>query len=416
MNPSVGQHSPRFRRSSHRREFLQSAGALAAGMLLLPRATWAAAAPPSGPIMPGKDPRLVVYKVSPALAETPVDLLAGQQITSMPLLFLRNNAQPENAATIKPLPLAGWKIELAGLVEKTVMLDAAALADMDQIEHEMVLQCSGNSRALFSAAAPVTGTQWGRGAMGNVKFAGVSLAELVDRAGLRIQPGAKYLTADGADPPAEGEQSFEHSIPLDTALAKSFVALRLNGEPLPAIHGGPVRLVTPGYYGTMHIKWLRSLRFTSGESDHTSQIPRYRTPIATIKPGTEYEFTYANSEPQYGMRLKSVVLLPLPGATLPVGESVVEGVAFNDGEATIDQVIVSIDGGNSWQHAKLDVPASPYAWARWKATIRLPHGKHQIWARAIDALGRSQPLDGSIYWNPEGYTWNGVEKIDVTAG
>ncbi len=384
-------------------------------MLVLPRASWAAA-PQSTPIMPGKDPRLVVYKVSPALAETPVDLLAGQQITPMPLLFVRNNGQPDNAATIKPLPLAGWKIELAGMVEKPVTLDAAALADMDQIEHEMVLQCSGNSRALFAAAAPVTGTQWGRGAMGNVKFAGVPLSTLVDRAGLRIQPGAKYVTFEGADPPAPGEQSFEHSIPLDAALAKSFVALRLNGDPLPAIHGGPVRLVTPGYYGTMHVKWLRNLRFTPAESDHASQIPRYRNPRQPIAPGTDYHFTYTNSEPHYGMRPKSVVLLPLPGAKLPVGESVVEGVAFNDGAAKIEQVLVSIDGGNSWQRAKLEVPASPYAWTRWQATVRLPRGSQQIWARAIDALGRSQPLDGSVYWNPEGYTWNGVEKIDVTVG
>ena len=89
-------------------------------------------------------------------------------------------------------------------------------------------------------------------------------------------------------------------------------------------------------------------------------------------------------------------------------------MAFNDGEAKIDQVLVSIDRGNSWQRAELETPGSPYAWSRWKANVTLGRGRHQIWARASDTLGRSQPLDGSIFWNPEGYTWNGVEKIDVT--
>jgi DMSO/TMAO reductase YedYZ molybdopterin-dependent catalytic subunit len=399
-----------------RREFLQSAGALAAGMFLFPRASWAEDAPQPGVIVPGKDPRLLIFTQAPAVAETPVDLLAGAQITPMPLLFVRNNSQPGNVATIKPVPAAGWKIELGGMVDKPVMLDAATLADMEQVEYEMVLQCSGNSRALFSAAAQVAGTPWGRGAMGNVKFAGVPLAKLLDRAGVRIKPGAKYLTADGTDEPPANTDRFQHSIPLDEALGKSIVALSLNGAPLPAIHGGPVRLITPGYYGTMHMKWLRRLRFTSDESNHSSQIPLYRTPLAPIAPGTKFDATYANSEPNYRMRLKSVVLLPSPGAKLSAGEVNVAGVAFNDGEAKVDQVLVSVDHGNRWQRAQLEVPDSPYAWYRWQATVSLPRGKHQVWARAVDAFGRSQPIDGSIFWNPKGYTWNGVEKIDITVG
>jgi hypothetical protein len=111
-----------------------------------------------------------------------------------------------------------------------------------------------------------------------------------------------------------------------------------------------------------------------------------------------------------------VVLLPSPGAKLSAGEVNVAGVAFNDGEAKVDQVLVSVDHGNRWQRAQLEVPDSPYAWYRWQATVSLPRGKHQVWARAVDAFGRSQPIDGSIFWNPKGYTWNGVEKIDITVG
>jgi DMSO/TMAO reductase YedYZ molybdopterin-dependent catalytic subunit len=268
---------------------------------------------------------------------------------------------------------------------------------------------------VFSAAAPVSGTPWGRGGMANVRFAGVPLATLVERLKLAIRPEAKYLTAEGADSPPPGEQDFEHSIPLDEALKKSILALRMNGEPLPAIHGGPVRLVTGGYYGTMHVKWVTRLRFDARASDHTSQIPHYRTPLVPIAPGAKFEATLANSEPNWRMKIKSVVLVPEPNAKLPAGEVTVRGIAFNDGEARIDSVLASPDAGNAWHPARLEVPNSPYAWYRWKASLHLPRGKHQIWARAIDALDRTQPSDGAIHWNPRGYTWNGVEKIDVTA-
>jgi hypothetical protein len=89
-------------------------------------------------------------------------------------------------------------------------------------------------------------------------------------------------------------------------------------------------------------------------------------------------------------------------------------VAFNDGAAPIDAVLVSIDQGNSWQRTKVGRSQNPYAWYRWRKPLQLKRGPQQIWARAFDTLGRTQPLDGSIYWNPEGYTWNGVEKIEVT--
>lgn len=357
---------------------------------------------------------MIVHTAQPALYETPIELLRGEHLTPTPLLFVRNNTQPAAALTIKPLPLAGWKIELAGLVESPQTIDAASLADMEHVEREMVLQCSGNGRSLFSQTSPVEGTPWGNGAMGNVRFTGVPLAKLLERAGVRVQPAATFVTAAGADDPAPGTQDFEHSLPLAEALARSLVAVAMNGQPLPGIHGGPVRLVTPGYYGTMHIKWLNRLSFDSGESMLNSHLRRYRTPLVPIKPGQPFESNLTNSEANWRMRMKSVVLTPKAGAELPAGEIEVSGVAFNDGEARIDMLLVSPDAGQSWQRAALRPPADPCAWYEWTTRVHLPRGKAQLWARAIDALGRSQPFDGSIFWNPHGYTWNGVEKIDVT--
>lgn len=397
-----------------RRTFIQSTGATVAGMLLAhaPRAGRAA---PAGPetLVEGKDPRLIVHASQPAVFETPAELLATEQITPTSLLFVRNNQQPSDANTIKPASLSGWKVEVAGLVDRPLTIDAADLLEMPQVAQEMVLQCSGNSRSLFAASAPTKGTPWGRGGMGNVSFQGVQLSTLLQRLSIQVKPDARHLTAEGSDAPAPGEQDFEHSIPLADALKKSLLALKLNGEALPAIHGGPLRLVTPGYYGTMHVKWLTRLRFDVAESDHTSQVPHYRTPLAPIDPGKPFVANLENSEPNWRMKIKCVVLSPSPGARLTSGLATVQGVAFNDGEARIDSVLVSPDAGQTWQPAELQAPASPYAWYRWTAKLRLPPGAQQIWAMAIDALGRTQPRDGAVHWNPQGYTWNGVEKISV---
>ena len=398
----------------NRRVVLKGAGAAVAGALAgLPGRTLAAAGTSAASPVPGKDARLVVHAAEPAVFETPIKLLAENRVTPAELLFVRNNQQPADAATMKPTPLAGWKIELAGQVDRPMTLDAHSLTAMAQEEVEMVLQCSGNSRSLFAASAMTKGTQWGRGGMGNVRFGGVRLATVLDHCRLKIKPQARYLTAEGTDAPKPGEQDFEHSIPLDEALKKSLLAIRLNGQPLAAIHGGPVRLVTPGYYGTMHVKWLSRLRFEGHESDHTSQIPNYRTPREPIKPGTPYAYTFENSEPNWRMKIKCVVLSPAAGSKLSTDDVRVAGVAFNDGHSAIDTVLVSPDAGRTWQRAELETPDSPYAWYRWQAVVKLPAGKQQIWAMAVDKLGRSQPADGAIHWNPQGYTWNGVEKIDV---
>lgn len=409
--PSMSRFIPSQAAGVSRREFL-AASALA-GVAACSVSPLGAEQPETQAPVPGKDPRLMVHSSTPLVMETPCALLLGSQTTPANLLFVRNNAQPQGSSTIKPLPANNWKIEVGGMLAQGVSIHAADLAALDQVEHEMVLQCSGNSRSLFAPSSVTKGTQWGRGGMGNVRFAGVRLATLVDRYQMKIDPGARFVTASGADEPTGAEQDFEHSLPLDEALARSFIALRLGDQPLPAIHGGPVRLITPGYYGTMQIKWLNKLLFTSQESKHTSQIPHYRTPRAPLKPGSSFDFTFENSDPNWAMKVKCVVLSPSVAARLAAGNVKVEGVAFNDGKAPIESVLVSTNRGESWQKAEVTRPASPYAWSRWSVELPLGSGKQQIWAQAIDALGRGQPGDGAVAWNPQGYAWNGVEKIEV---
>lgn len=217
-------------------------------------------------------------------------------------------------------------------------------------------------------------------------------------------------------PAGPGTADFEHSIPLADALERSILALSMNGEPIPKVHGGPLRLITPGYYATMNIKWLNRLRFEDKESANHHHAQRYRTPLRPIPPGTKFTFTLANSEPNWNMRIKSVIFAPLDGEKLSAGRVDLRGVAWNDGGTRIEAVEVSTDRGNSWRRAKLERPESPFAWHQWSLSIDMPKGSQTILSRAVDALGRSQPLDGTIAWNPAGYAWNGVDSVTVEAG
>jgi DMSO/TMAO reductase YedYZ molybdopterin-dependent catalytic subunit len=207
---------------------------------------------------------------------------------------------------------------------------------------------------------------------------------------------------------------YEKSVRVADVMERGIFALRLNGEPLPGIHGGPVRLVTPGLFGNMQVKWLRQLRFETAESTNFYHATEYRVPYDIIKQGEKLKFTMENSRPTWDIRLMSYILEPAPGTKLKAGPVTVSGVAYNDGKGPVEMVMVSFDRGKSWQLAELEKPESPYAWYQWKTRATLKPGTYEIWSRATDALGRSQPLDGTIFWNPNGYEWTGVYKAEVT--
>jgi sulfite oxidase len=164
----------------------------------------------------------------------------------------------------------------------------------------------------------------------------------------------------------------------------------------------------------MQIKWLHRLRFETVESPCFYHANEYRIPLSPVRDGEPFEFTLENSRPTWHIRLMSYILSPEQGASLVAGEVAVSGVAYNDGSARMEAVLVSVDRGKTWQTTALETPESPYAWYRWSTQVRLQTGEHEIWVRAIDDMGRSQPLDGNVHWNPNGYEWTGVYKTGVT--
>ena len=394
-----------------RRHFVQTAAASAA-LAAGPELSWAAEAD-AAKLIAGKDPRLIVHNTKTLEIETPLSLLREHKLTPKNILFVRDNQELPGSRTLAPSDDGDWRIDVIGSVENPRSVTLGRLREMQQAEVEMVLQCSGNGRANFSRAAAVKGSPWSEGALANVRFGGVSLKSLFDSLDLGMAPDAHYLTAEGKEgPPKSTDADFEHSIPLDDALSRSLFALTLNGEPIPEAHGGPVRLVTPGYYGTMHVKWLSRLRLETRETYNHHQRRRYRTPRDPIEPGSRFDYDFNNSDANWRMRIKSTIFAPLDGETVKGGQVDVRGVAFNDGAAKIEMVELSLDDGHTWQRADTETPKSPYAWYPWSATLTLKKGKQRLLARAVDALGRTQPLDGAIGWNPAGYGWNGVHRVD----
>lgn len=400
--------------SFSRRNFLQATAAWGAAATITWPTTAQAADADAAELVSGKDAALIVHNSKTLELETPLTLLREHPLTPKTALFVRNNQELAGMRTTEPPQAADWRFEIIGLVENPRTVRLKELRDMEQAEIEMVLQCSGNGRSLFAKAAAVKGAPWRQGAVGNVRFRGVKLKTLFDSLGLALAPDAGYLTAEGQDGPLNpADADFEHSIPLSDALARTILALDMNGEPIPAVHGGPLRLVTPGYYGTMQIKWLGRLRLETRETFNHHQRRRYRTPREPIEPGSDFTYDFDNSDANWRMRIKSTIFAPLDGQSVEAGDVELRGVAWNDGEVKIEAVEVSADEGRAWRQAKLDRPQSPYAWHRWSATLPLKRGRRLLMARAIDALGRTQPLDGAIGWNPAGYGFHGVQRVEV---
>jgi hypothetical protein len=155
------------------------------------------------------------------------------------------------------------------------------------------------------------------------------------------------------------------------------------------------------------------LRFEEDESASEHHAVRYRTPNRLLKPGEEFHFDLANSKPTWKIQLASLVTSHEDGDKMPAAKTKLAGYAWNDGSAPLEAVLVSSDEGQSWRQAELRRPDSPYAWARWEAPVTVHAGPNRFWVTAVDALGRTQPADGQVFWNPAGYEWRGMERVTL---
>ncbi len=397
-----------------RRAFLRTTALGAVGAALLAGTTLGGRAFAQGmelDLMSDKD-GLVLLGDRPINAETPAHLLDAD-VTPYEHFFVRNNGLvPESALD---MDAAGWTLTIDGEVETPLTLTLDDLkARFEVVTRRLVLECGGNGRAFFSPGA--SGNQWTTGAVGCADWTGVRLSDVLTAAG--VKDTAVYTGHYGNDPHLSGDPekvAISRGVPIEKAMAEGcLIAWEMNGAPIPALHGFPLRLVAPGYPGSASQKYLTRIWVRDQVHDGSKMEGySYRMPAYPVAPGTEVP--EADMVIMEEMPVKSLITHPQTGAQAAAGEATeVRGHAWS-GSGDVASVEVSTDFGQTWSAASLDAPVNKYAWQRFRADVTLPQaGYYEVWARATDAAGRMQPpvVPG---WNPRGYGNNMQHRIALVA-
>ncbi|MBI5774972.1 MAG: sulfite oxidase [Verrucomicrobia bacterium] len=291
---------------------------------------------------------------------------------------------------VPKLDAPSWRLGVEGLVDRPVELTYDELLKMKTRTLAATIECAGNNRIFLSPK--LEGLQWELGAVGTAEWTGVPLAAVLERAG--VQPGAVEVIFEGADsgrlakPPSPGNIHYAHSIPLTKAFTSDVLLVHtMNGEPLTPAHGFPLRAVVPGWYGMASVKWLKRLvlvdrpfRGYFKSADYTYWEQRQGLPTQLL-PVTENE-------------VKAQIARPAP-REIVAADSIyrMHGAAWA-GEAHVTEVLVSTDGGATWEKANLLGDAVPHAWRLWEFHWRTPAtpGRGTLLARAMDSRGRVQPM------------------------
>jgi DMSO/TMAO reductase YedYZ molybdopterin-dependent catalytic subunit len=343
----------------------------------------------------------------------PLDLempLAGfsDYITPVDRFFVRTHVYTPR------VDIGQWRLTVDGDVTSALTLTMDDLQRMPAVELVSVLECAGNGRGFYEPSMP--GLQWGHGAVGNGRWRGVRLADVLKRAGLTSSP--QEVLFNGADVPVGTMPDFQRSIPLAKALhPATLLAYEMNGETLPVEHGFPLRVVVPGWAGDSWIKWVTSITVLNREHDGFWMARAYRHPGRAVPPGTSVP--PEQMRPVTSLRVKSVIADPRDDSgfitTAAAGYPLtIRGAAWSGDAGPVTRVDVSVDEGRSWSRATMPGnQRTDFGWRLWshRWTPRR-QGDYTILAQARDAAGNTQPL--AQEWNPSGYAWNVAQRVRVS--
>jgi DMSO/TMAO reductase YedYZ molybdopterin-dependent catalytic subunit len=350
-----------------------------------------------GPDVRASDRRVVV-RATPYNAEAPLAAL-DEPLTSVRDFYVRTNLG------VPDVDRGAWRLALDGLVERPLVFSLAELVAMPDRTLTVTLECAGNNR---SRLAPITqGEAWGPGAISTGSFRGVPLRHVLDMVGIR--PGAVELRFEGSDrgvPRGETDEiAYERSLTVAEALAgDALLAYDQNGEPLTDEHGGPVRLLVPGWYGMASVKWLHRIEALDHPLEAHFQTHQYRY-YRDESDGTAW------APPVAAMRVNSLITSPVSGDTIDAAMREIRGAAWAGG-SPVATVEVSIDAG-PWEPAELVGDPEPYAWRRWRFMwSAATAGRHSIRSRATAVDGFRQP--DLPDWNRLGYGNNAIAVTLVT--
>ncbi|OJV05892.1 MAG: hypothetical protein BGO20_12685 [Bosea sp. 67-29] len=355
------------------------------------------------PLLRRLKPGLHVHDEEALNAEPPLDLL-DEAITPVDAFFIRNNgALPDIADE------SAWTLTIDGEVERPTVWTLPELKDaFETVTVTAVLECAGNGRSQFSPATD--GLQWRLGAVGCARWTGVRLGELLRHAG--VKPSAVYTGHHAPDRQIDKPEraALSRGLPIAKALApETLIAFAMNGEPLPRLHGGPLRIVAPGYPGSAWQKWLSGISLRPQEHDgEKMRGTDYRLPTRPLHPGEPIDpkdFAIITDMP-----VKSLLTRPAAGFCVAAGELLtIAGFAWS-GATPVVGLELSCDGGTSWTETPLQQGEGPFAWRRFETQLRAEQpGPMTILVRARDAGGQRQSLE--MPWNPRGYCNNQAQRV-----
>jgi DMSO/TMAO reductase YedYZ molybdopterin-dependent catalytic subunit len=397
-----------------RRRFLQSVGILGGVLSTFP--TWAASFVnldllAGGPkrrdlttAFPQKG-KMILQRTRPPLLETPFAVFDQSIFTPNDQFYVRWHW----AVIPWHVDVATFRVAVRGHVNRALSLSMAEVMAMPRVELTAVNQCSGNSRGMFQPGVP--GAQWENGAMGNARWTGVRLGDVLDRAG--VKAGAVAVRFKGLEKPVvEGAPHFMKSLDIDHARdSEVMLAYQMNGEQLPLLNGFPQRLIVPGWYATYWVKMLYDIEVLDALDDNYWMKTAYRipdTPYASVKPG-ESGF---KTVPINRMLPRSFFTNVTNNTIVKSGATVtVRGIAFG-GDCGVSQVELSADG-HSWRKTALGPDEGTHSFRQWSTQITAPQsGTLTLQVRCTNTKREVQPVEPN--WNNNGFMRNVIERVQLT--
>ena len=350
---------------------------------------------------------MILQRSRPPLLETPFEVFDKGVFTPNNEFYVRWHW----AVIPTEVDVDKFRLAVRGHVNEVLSLSLQQIMSLPRVEMAAVNQCSGNSRGFFEPR--VAGGEWANGAMGNARWIGVRLKDVLDRAG--VKAGAVQVRFNGMDEPVVSDgPDFMKSLDIDHARdGEVMIAYGMNGEQLPLLNGFPLRLVVPGWYATYWVKMVDDIEVLDRPDDNFWTKTAYTipdTPHADMKPGE----TGVRMAPINRMVPRSFITNIKSGETVQAGApALVRGIAFG-GDTGVGRVDLSIDNGKTWQASQLSKDEGKYSFRQWEARLTLPaKSNYTLMVRCTNSDGVAQLAQSN--WNPSGFMRNVIEAIPVVA-
>ncbi|MFK7736037.1 MAG: molybdopterin-dependent oxidoreductase [Pirellulaceae bacterium] len=350
---------------------------------------------------------LIFRTEDPRNAEPALNKLIASWITPTKHFYVRSHAPNPQ---IDP---EQFRLSVEGMVDRDLSLSMEDIKSFKEYTITATLTCAGNRREEFNAEGKVGGVQWEAGAIGNATWTGVSLAEVLRKAA--PQSAAKHVWFEGLDEIAKGDGiiPFGASIPIEkleheNGVPGAMLVYGMNGAPLTADHGFPLRTLVPGYIGARSVKWVGKVIL----SDRTSPNHYLATAYKIVRKTDSIDWSEAG--PIYRYLVNAAVGSHSNEAELKAGEVELAGYVLPSGivGTRIASVEVSADAGVTWSKAELTGRDEDFCWQLWKAKVQVDQGTSELIVRAKDSSGGFMPE--RVPWNAKGYLQNSWYRLPVS--